>query len=486
MINMDMIVKAFRDVVRLCCVAVLSLLALPVKAQDQDVSLKIHLSGVAKSKISILSLAGSSIKTIVENAGINNGETVVLKIGKEQLPGEFVLRFDYQEKESSNPYPSEKHIFVSDQNLELWARPTALNQPDSTYFQKDERENALFARFSLDNGKKRGQLALLQNFLMNYDQPESKLFLQGSEEYENRRLVYNKWIESTIKQHQSAFVSNAFVFQHIPPMVWKGTEGDRLNGAIAHYFDGMDFKNPLITKTTDIKEWMNRYVNIYGTMSTTVELRDSLFVQAGKRAIEKARLGHPLVYGWMVDYFYNGFESYNMIAGIKMLEPYLNDPLCLTSKRKAIEERLKGMETLVVGSVAPDFPWKLTSGKMIQFHGYKTEAKYKLVLFWSADCSHCKELMGQLYPWYQQGANRELLDVFAISLDETDTEIPVWEKAKTLLPGFKHKRAEQGIRSPEASAYFVLATPTMILVDAKTNTIVSLPETVEQLQKELK
>ena len=42
------------------------------------------------------------------------------------------------------------------------------------------------------------------------------------------------------------------------------------------------------------------------------------------------------------------------------------------------------------------------------------------------------------------------------------------------------------IRSPEATAYFVLATPTLILVDAKTNKIVALPETVEQLEKEMK
>jgi len=136
--------------------------------------------------------------------------------------------------------------------------------------------------------------------------------------------------------------------------------------------------------------------------------------------------------------------------------------------------------------LSPDFPWKLNSGKTIQFHDFKTEAKYKLVLFWSADCQHCKELMAKLYPWYQNPVYRDLMDVFAISLDETDTEIPVWEKAIVNYPAFKHKRAEKGIRSTEATAYFVLATPTLILVDAKTNKIVALPETVEQLEKELK
>ncbi|WP_052496016.1 redoxin domain-containing protein [Pedobacter lusitanus] len=479
-----MIKNQFKNAVRPLSIAFLCLLG--IRANGQEISLKIHLSGVAGSKITLQSTAGSSLKTIAENPGIKNGETAILQIAKAQLPGEFILRFDYKEKEASSPYPAEKHIFINQQNLELWARPKALNHPDSTYFQKGETENTLFVSFSKDNGSRRAQLGLLQNFLMNYDRPESEFFTLGTKEYEQRRLSYNQWIKTQIEQHKSAFISNSFAFQYISPILWKGTETDRMNSVIAHYFDGMDFKNPLVLKTTDIKDWMDKYVNIYGAMSTTVQLRDSLFTLAGKRAIEQARKGHPLVYGWMVDYFYNGFESFNMTAGIKMLEPYLNDPLCLTAKRKAIEQRLKGMETLVTGSVAPDFSWTLSSGKSVPFHQYKTEAKYKLVLFWSAECQHCKELLDKLHPWYQQAANRELMDVFAISLDETETEIPAWEKAKINLPAFRHKRAEQGIRSPEANAYFVLSTPTLILVDAKTNKIVAQPETVEQLQAAMK
>lgn len=475
-----------KNLIRPLAVSLMSLLALTAKGQVKDVSLKIHLSGAYKSKVTVSSTAGASIKTIAENPGILNGGTAILTIPKEALPGEFVLRFDYLEKADSNPYPSERRIFVNTQDLELWARPKALNHPDSSYFQKGEIENTLFNSFAMDNAKKREQLVLLQNFLVNYDQPASKFFQLGTEEYESRRQVYNQWIATQANLNKSTFVSNGFVFQHISPMVWKGSETDRMNSLIDHYFDGIDFKNPMLIKTAEFKEWMNKYVNIYGAMSTTLALRDSLFTLAGKRAIEKSKAGNPLVYGWMVDYFFNGFESFNMTAGIKMLQPYLNDPLCLTSKRKAIEQRLTGMETLVVGSVAPDFPWKLNSGKMVKFHEFKTEAKYKLVMFWSAECQHCKDLMEKLHPWYQNSVKRDLMDVFAISLDETETEIPAWEKAKLNLPAFKHKRADQGIRSPEAAAYYVLATPTLILVDAKTNKIVGLPETVEQLEAEMK
>jgi peroxiredoxin len=486
-----MIYTRLKKLVKISSITCLAFLTLSTRGQvrdaaAKDVTLKIHLFGVYKSKVTILSLAGATVKTIVESPAIANGETALVNIPKDYLPGEFVLRFDYEEKAGSTPYPAEKQVFVSNQNLELWARPKALNHPDSTYFQKAEVENTLFRSFSTENEKRKSPILSLQNLLMTYDQRGSKFYTAGVQEFESRRHQYNEWIKQQIGVHKAAYVSNNFPFQYVMPLAWEGTEPERISFVLAHYFDEIDFTNPLLVKTTSLKDYMNKYVNIYGEMSTTIKLRDSLFTLAGKRAIEKAKSGHPLVYGWMVDYFYNGFASFDIPKGIKMLAPYLDDPRCLTTKRQAIEQRLEGMETLVPGTTAPDFTWKLGTGKTVQFHEFKTEAKYKLVLFWSADCQHCKDLMDKLYPWYLEGDTKEKMDVFAISLDETETEVPAWEKAKVKLTAFKHKRADQGIRSAEARAYYVLATPTMILVDAKTNKIFSVPNSLEQLQKALK
>jgi hypothetical protein len=147
---------------------------------------------------------------------------------------------------------------------------------------------------------------------------------------------------------------------------------------------------------------MNNNVNLYGQMATSLALRDSLFPAAARNAIEKAKLGNPVVYGWMVDYFYNGFESNNIPAGMKALEPYLEDPNCLTSKRMEIELRLQGMKTLVVGSKAPDIELKDVSGNLFSLYGFNPTAPNILILFWSADCNHCVEMVNSIYPWLQQ------------------------------------------------------------------------------------
>jgi hypothetical protein len=456
-------------------------------AQSPEVNLTIHLRGVFESKISLLGLSNTGTwKSILEVQGIKNQESAILRIDSAYLPGEFVLRFDYKEKETSIPYPSEKYLFISDQNLELWVSPMYCNNPDSTLFQDGEKENSTFSAFLTENSRRIESTGLLQQFLMNYDDTESKFYQEGIVEYEKRRKSYNAWLTNEVHTDRDMFVSSVYLFNYIPEVTWEGTEQDRLISLREHYFDGIDLDDPLIVKTSRMNDWMNAYVNLHGQMATTVALRDSLIPAAAKTAIEKARSGDPTVYGWMVDYFYRGFEANNIPAGMKVLEPYMNDPACLTSKRLEIERRLKGMETLIAGSIAPDFAIDDSSGRPSTFHHYYTGDGYKLVLFWSAGCEHCTELVHELYQWSMKPEIQSKLCVFAVSLDETETEILNWKSFKSRLPGWQHILAPAGVNSPVASDYYILATPVMILVNSRTNEIVAIPETLDQLKNELR
>ncbi len=121
-----------------------------------------------------------------------------------------------------------------------------------------------------------------------------------------------------------------------------------------NYFEGMDLQDPMLVKTSKLKQWMDNYVNLYGTLASTVVMRDSLFTLAGKTAIENSKNGDPLVYGWMMDYFFKGFESFNIQEGITMLDSYVNDPACLATKKEAIKLRISGIRTLVPGALAPN------------------------------------------------------------------------------------------------------------------------------------
>jgi len=250
---------------------------------------------------------------------------------------------------------------------------------------------------------------------------------------------------------------------------------------ISHYFDHIDFHNPLLIRLTDLNKWMDNYVNLYGQLSTTIALRDSLIPEAGRTAVEKAKEGHPLVYGWMVDYFYRGFESNAITAGMKILEPYLNDPNCLTTKRMEINRRLEGMKTLLPGTQAPDIALKDTEGNPFDLYSYKTPCNYILLLFWSAGCSHCLETIETLYPLQQQKEIKQKINVVAVGLDETETDIMKWKGKITELQGWMHLGEPQGVSSKVAKDYYVLSTPVMILLNASTKGIVAIPNTVQEL-----
>jgi hypothetical protein len=116
--------------------------------QAQDINITIHFRGVYESKISLLHLSGEGTsKPVNVVQSVKNGEIVSLKVTRAYLPGEFVLRFDYKENASSSSYPSEKRIIINDQDLQLWVHPIYCNNPDSTWFQKDERENSANSSF---------------------------------------------------------------------------------------------------------------------------------------------------------------------------------------------------------------------------------------------------------------------------------------------------------------------------------------------------
>jgi hypothetical protein len=472
----------------LFAVAVLSGLVFPIHltGQNRDITVTVHIRGVYESNISLLALNGSqTFKPILRVQGIKNGETSKFKVLKDKLPGEFVLRFDYKKNYETTSYPSERTILINDQDLEMWTNPEFCNNADSTWFQKDEKENAAWIKFIRENNRQKEKPGLLQDFLMNYDDSESKFYRLGIEEFEKRRQAYNHWLTNLIQKDKMLFASNLYCFQYIPKVIRQGNRSDRIKNLINNYFEGMDFMDPRLIKTTGMSRWMDGYVNLYGQLATDETNRDSLFSLAGKTAVEKAQKGHPLVYGWMVDYFFTGYEKNNIPAGMKILEPYLNDPNCLTTKRMEINRRLKGMESLTAGTRAPDIQLKDAEGIPFNLYGFNPSSQYILLLFWSADCNHCIETVDAMVPWQRQPGIMQKLSVVAISLDESETEIAAWNKKIKSLPDWKHLRPDEGIRSKVANDYFILSTPVMIMIDSGTKEILSLPSTLSQLKKEL-
>jgi hypothetical protein len=451
-------------------------------SQEPGRKLIIHLRGVYDANIEVLRLQKKKYDFLpnVSRSGVKGGSTVTLGIPAKELPGQFTVQFKYRLKESDYPYPAQRTLFIGNQDVEIWISPIYGNNPDSTWFAKGETENNTYEAFMNENSKRRGKVNLLQMLLLQYDDTDSELYRVAQHEYDKRRNEYNNWVTAMTQKHSELFVGRLFQFQYIPAFSFTGTEKERTQSLIDHYFEGINLNDELLAGTRDFNDWLTMYVNLNNDMYTDKAQADTMLVKAARRLVEHARqTASPKVYGFVVDYFYTGFETYDMPEGVKMLDAYAQDPRCLTTKRLEIQRRLAGLEALKIDAPAPEIAVKDTTGNDFSLHGYRGKTSRKLLLFWSADCAHCMQLVQELKTWCDN--HPAMIDVIAMSLDQTDTEVAKWNENIKQLTGWVHLRAPEGINSKVAYDYAVLATPYMYLISATKNTIIGIPDDIPQL-----
>ena len=300
--------------------------------------LTVHLQEVFDAKVSLIPFNRSKAlysNPIGEVSGVKPNRIAVIKIPVQYLPGEFVLRIDYRAKKTDSPYPAERIIFINEQDIELTVNPAYINNDEKTKFNAGETENTVYSAFMKENNVKRAPVDLLRQFLLSYDRPESEFYAQAVNEFQQRRIEYNAWLAEQAKKYRKLYASRLFQFQYIPEIAWGGSEKERMEQILKNYFEGIDFSDPLIIRSRELFKFMDVYMGLYGMQVKTEKERDALFTQAGSIACEKASKGDPQVYGWMVDYFYSGYETYNIKKGMEMLQQHINNPNCLTSKKLA-------------------------------------------------------------------------------------------------------------------------------------------------------
>ncbi len=458
--------------------AAMLLLASGVKGGEKR-TLTVKLRGVYESKITLSPFNGVRVSYPVDvKRDIKNGGQVVFAVPDSLLPGEFLLRFDYRAKEGDNPYPSEVQLYLNKENITANVHP--MYTSGDSLLLKNDRENTVWKQFQTENSKKRSQLGLLEQLLNGYDQPTSSVWKEAAKAYDTRRLAYNQWIDSMDEAYSDLYVGHLFRFQRLQPVNWRASQVERLNSQIENWFNDFDFNDTLALRSRQMNEYINAYVGLFGVQATTEELRDSLFTLAGSLACEKASTGNPKVYGWMVDYFFNGYETYNITEGLKMLEKHINNPNCLTSKKQEIARRLEGMKKLVPGVQAPVLHVQDIEGKDVEIKPGKEGKDYQLLVFYASDCGHCEELFSALKEWYDIPQNEVWFSITTIALDDVRE---TWEKShNTKNVPWIDLYAPEGVNSEAASDYYVLSTPSLFVID-KEGELAALPGSVDELDK---
>jgi peroxiredoxin len=139
-----------------------------------------------------------------------------------------------------------------------------------------------------------------------------------------------------------------------------------------------------------------------------------------------------------------------------------------------LKVRIEGFKKLAVGTRAPDFEVAGSKGETVSLSSFK--GKQLLLIFWSADCPHCRAILPELNNLYAQ--YRDKAEFVAVSVDEDEEQ---WRKAlEEEKLQFINVAELKGWDGQMVQDYYVYATPTFLLIDPA-GTIAAKPTGVGEI-----
>lgn len=336
---------------------------------------------------------------------------------------------------------------------------------------ENSRENTLFFEFIQFNMATRKQIDKLRKEQEKFrDQPDSlAMVLKKTEELD---LNLEEFQQEVIINHPESFVSVLIKAMKEPvvrniPLLPDGRE-DSVLAFIQykdHYWDNFDLGDDRLLRTPLFHKRIERYFRdlVYQRPDSITREADAL--------INKSR-GSKEVFKYMIWYLTYKYET-SKVMGFDEIFVHMIDTYYTTGEAfwtdsttiKTLEKRAEALRPILIGKKAPELILLDTAGSFLSL--YHTPAKFMIILFYEADCSHCRKEINELKAWYE--TDETGAQVFAIC---TDTSLVKWEKfiIENDL-NWINVNATRSITRDYHDLYDISMTPTMFVLDDRKNII---------------
>jgi thiol-disulfide isomerase/thioredoxin len=291
-----------------------------------------------------------------------------------------------------------------------------------------------FQKFMMSIGKKSDSLSRLMK-------TTSDLALK--DQYRNEiRVLYNsrtETIENIKKTYPNFFVSDflkATVEVNVPDPP-RNANNQIIDSTWQyyyyrnHYFDHFDFTDARLLRTPLYEEKVMQFIT-----KVIPQIPDTL-IKHIDQVMEKAH-SDSSVFRFLLITFFNHFAKSN-IMGMDAVQVHLAEKYYLNeawwSDEKFLsdlKERINKTKPLLIGKVAPDMDLMMVPdshfqnalndsalqryphvGTMISLS--QIQAKYIVLVFWEADCGHCKTAVPELFEIYKNSLQKFGVKVLAVS-----------------------------------------------------------------------
>ena len=247
------------------------------------------------------------------------------------------------------------------------------------------------------------------------------------------------------------------------------TEKQRYDYFMEHYFDHMPLDDEFLIHTPKrvFYEPVMRYFDKYLKGAPPEEIckyADSLI----ERSRPAKRTFQWLVHTLTNKYLKRPVMVYDSVY-VHLSKKYYVSGEAWWAEPSTIDEeavRVSKWEKLLVGKVAPELILFDTMHNAHSLH--YLPSKYKLLIFWSPTCGHCKTVIPAIYKLFEKYAQQVSLSAFAILSEPDDNTRALWKKFM-VEKGINHSRwinldgGEANVDWHEV--YDVTTTPQIYLLD---------------------
>ena len=236
--------------------------------------------------------------------------------------------------------------------------------------------------------------------------------------------------DETIRNNPGNILSMLLLAMQEPEMpealknpITKADSIDAYNYYRNHYWDGVNFWDGRLARTTLLEDKLDKYLNevMYPNQDSVIKDIDHMLSFAAVDEDMTKLLLVKLVnrylnqkYMWEDAVFVHLFEKY--IANKTYL--WLNE-----AGRKTITDRAYSLMANILGTPASDILLPDTAGKKLSLYAIK--ADYTLVCFWDPTCGHCKEVLPQLDSMYLAKWKAAGVKIFSVA-KETEGSQKDW------------------------------------------------------------
>ncbi len=244
-----------------------------------------------------------------------------------------------------------------------------------------------------------------------------------------------------------------------------------------HYFDHVDFLNPVLQHSDFIADKMSNYV------FTALPLKEFTGAELTEEYKKNIAVIATKIKPVAMDYqktLFNVLWEQMMVLENEAIANHISDeyliPLAKQLNDQVLIDKLETYKRLSYGQVAPDFSWVKDNKthKLSELEG----AENYIIVFWSSTCSHClKEL--PLLKNFVEAQEKGTLKVIAIGLEDERTS---WANESSFYPDFIHVLGLDKWDNEIGNSYDVSSTPTFFILD-KDKHIIGKPYGIGEIRE---